>query len=214
MRSYDKAMIDDHPSLGGILRRIRERNGWTLKQMSGSTGIPVSTLSKVERGELTLTYDKLQQLSRRLNMSLSELFAETETPLDRPVTARRSVGRIDQAVRVETPNYDYHYLCTELRHKRIIPMIARIRTKSIKDFGTLLRHRGEEFVYVIEGEVEVHTEFYDPILLKKGESIYVDSTMGHAYVAAGGCEEALILGICTGEEDPLAEGSNRHPQAI
>lgn len=50
------------PTLGSLLRSLRQRNGWTLKQMSERTGIPLSTLSKVEHDRLTLTYDRLQLL--------------------------------------------------------------------------------------------------------------------------------------------------------
>ncbi len=53
-------------TLGILLRSLRLRNGWTLRQMSQRTSIPVSTLSKVEHDRLTLTYDKLVQLSQRL----------------------------------------------------------------------------------------------------------------------------------------------------
>jgi hypothetical protein len=52
-----------HPTLGSLLRGLRSRKGWTLKEMSERTGIPVSTLSKVEHDRLTLTYDKLLQIS-------------------------------------------------------------------------------------------------------------------------------------------------------
>src|SRR6266550_3536512 len=95
-----------HPTLGRLLGAIRARHGWTLKQMSERTDIPVSTLSKVEHDRLTLTYDKLLQLSHKLQIRMSELFAETSSP-DEGVTARRSVGRLDDAIRVTTPNYDY-----------------------------------------------------------------------------------------------------------
>src|SRR3546814_7656243 len=83
---------------------LRTRNNWTLKEMSDRSGIPVSTLSKVEHDRLTLTYDKLLQLSQRLNVRMSELFAETDTPEAAPVTARRSIGSVDSAVRVTTSN--------------------------------------------------------------------------------------------------------------
>src|SRR6187455_516240 len=102
-------MAADQPTLGKLLRGLRARNGWTLKQMSDRCGIPVSTLSKVEHDRLTLTYDRLQQLSRRLGMRMSELFAQTEQDTPPAVTARRSFGDIDDAVRVETANYDYYY---------------------------------------------------------------------------------------------------------
>ena len=84
------------------------------------------------------------------------------------MTARRSIGRIDDAVRVNTKNYDYYYLCPELRRKRMIPILTRIRAKSAQEFGALVRHSGEEYIYVLEGGIKVFTEFYDPVVLERG----------------------------------------------
>ena len=194
------------PSLGGLLRALRARRGWTLKQMSDRTGIPVSTLSKVEHDRLTLTYDKLLQLSQRLNMRMSELFAEDDAAQEpAAVTARRSIGSLESAVEVSTPNYEYHYLCPELRRKRMIPVLARIRARSLEEFGELVRHPGEEFVFVLSGSILVHTEFYDPVTLGEGESIYLDSSMGHAYVAAEGCAEATVVAVNSAAEEGLLE---------
>lgn len=194
----------DHPTLGTLLRGLRSRHGWTLKQMSERSGIPVSTLSKVEHDRLTLTYDKLLQLSQRLNIRMSELFAEDGGP-EPKITARRSIGDIARAVRVNTPNYDYYYLCTELRRKRMIPILARIRAKSLSEFGDLVRHSGEEFFFVVSGRVVVHTEFYDPVVLEEGESMYIDSNMGHAYLTGEGCDEAVVVGACSSTEDGLLD---------
>ncbi len=173
--------------------------------MSQRTDIPVSTLSKVEHDRLTLTYDKLVQLSQRLNIRMSELFADTPATAEPAVTARRSIGRIDDAVRVNTKNYDYYYVCPELRRKRMIPIVTRIRAKSAEEFGALVHHSGEEYIYVLEGGIKVLTEFYDPVVLAVGESIYLDSNMGHAYVTAEGCDEAMVLGVCSSTEEDLME---------
>ncbi|MET0815492.1 MAG: cupin domain-containing protein, partial [Pseudoxanthomonas sp.] len=64
---------------------------------------------------------------------------------------------------------------------------------------------GEEYIHVLEGRAEVHTEFYDPIVLEAGESVYIDSNMGHAYIAAEGCEEVLLLGVCSSSDEQLME---------
>jgi transcriptional regulator with XRE-family HTH domain len=194
------------PTLGRLLRDLRARNGWTLKEMSERTDIPVSTLSKVEHDRLTLTYDKLLQVSEGLKIPLSELFADSagSVTTDAAVTARRSIGMLSDAVRVNTRNYDYYFMCPELRRKRMIPVIGRIRAKSLADFGELIHHSGEEYVYVLEGAIAVHTEFYDPVILREGQSIYVDSNMGHGYVAEG-CDEATVLAVCSSEEESLLE---------
>lgn len=166
--------------------------------------MPVSTLSKVEHDRLTLTYDKLLQVSQRLNIPVSDLFADPagKSGAELAVTARRSIGNLASAVRVNTKNY--FYVCPELRRKRMIPIVVKIRTKSLEEFGDLVRHSGEEYVFVLEGGIAVHTEFYDPVMLKSGESIYVDSNMGHAYIAEK-CDEATVLAICSSTDERLME---------
>jgi len=196
-------MDSGQPTLGKLLRALRTRNDWTLREMSDRTGIPVSTLSKVEHERLTLTYDKLQQLSQRLGIRMSDLFAESADTPESPVTARRSIGTVDRSIQVTTANYDYHYLCPELRRKRMIPILTTIRARTAEEFGELVRHSGEEYIYVLEGRIEVHTEFYDPVVLERGESIYLDSQMGHAYVVAEGCDEATVLGVCSSADEGL-----------
>ena len=198
-------MSSSVPTLGALLRGVRNREGWTLKQMSEKSGIPVSTLSKVEHDRLTLTYDKLYQVAQRLGLRMSELFAEQSDDTPTPVMARRSLGDLDHAVRVETPNYDYYFLNTDLRRKRMIPVISKIRAKTSKEFGELVRHDGEEFIYVLSGKVVVNTDFYDAVTLNAGQSIYLDSNMGHAYLAAEGCDEAIVLAVMSSGEEDLAQ---------
>ena len=193
----------DLPTLGQLLRALRQRNGWTLKEMSARAGIPFSTLSKVEHDRLTLSYDKLQSISQRLDIGMSELFATPAVPPPAAVTARRSIGRIEDAVHIDTPNYDYYYLCPELRLKQMVPLLVRLHCRSLEEFGPLVRHQGEEHTFVLEGEVVFHTEYYDPVLLKSGESVYIDSSMGHAYVLAPGCDTALLLSACSSTEHSL-----------
>ena len=208
MRKGDKALTPTksrRPTLGSLMRGLRLRNHWTLKEMSERTGIPLSTLAKVEHDRLTLTYDKLLQLSQRLNLRMSDLFSEADGGADAPITARRSIGRLSNAIRVNTPNYEYFYMCPELRRKRMVPTVTRIRARSVEEFGELVHHPGEEYIYVLQGPVEIHTEFYEPIVLQTGESIYIDSTMGHAYVAPKGHDEALVLGVCSSASDDLME---------
>ena len=202
----------ERPTLGRLMRQIRARKGLTLREMSARTGIPLSTLSKGESDRLTLTYDKLLAVSEGLQISLAELLREAVdcVDTDTAVMGRRSLGIVQDAVRVTTPNYDYYYMCPELRRKRMTPVITRIRARSLKEFGELVRHSGEEYVYVLEGAIVVHTEFYEPRILLSDESIYVDANMGHAYVAEG-CEEATVLAVCSSADDRFLEAlMSRH----
>ena len=194
-------------TLGKLIRAERQRRDWTLRQMSETVGIPLSTLAKVEQDRLSLTYDKLQQLTARLGVTMAEFLAQGSSPepaSPASVTARRSPTHPSSTVRIETPNYDYDYLCADLRDKRMVPMLGRIRARSIEEFGELLQHRGEEFVYVIEGCIEVHTQFYTPLVVPAGQGVYIDSTMGHAYIAKD-CDSAVVLAVCSSEDTNLSE---------
>jgi len=189
-----------NPKLGENLKALRQRQGWTLQEVSRQTGVAVSTLSKVENDQMSLTYDKLLQISEGLGLSLAEFLAADEPEI--ASLARRSVNRKDDGLRQTTPNYDYLYLSTDITRKRMIPVLTRIRARTLEDFGPLLKHSGEEFIFVLEGAIEVHTEHYQAIRLETGESTYIDSDMGHAYIAVSS-KDALVLGVCSSPKPNL-----------
>jgi transcriptional regulator with XRE-family HTH domain len=200
-------MAKKKSTLGALIRLLRQRKGWTLREMSEKVGIPLSTLAKVEVDKLSLTYDKLQQFTSRLGMTMTEFLSHEASgpgPSAPVVTARRSLTGTGNSIQVTTPNYDYEYLCADLREKRMVPIITRIRAHDLAEFGEPIRHHGEEFIFVMEGSIEVHLEFYTSVTLTKGQGIYLDSTMGHAYVAKN-CESALVLAVCSSENPNLAK---------
>jgi transcriptional regulator with XRE-family HTH domain len=199
-------MSTQNSTLGGLIKLLRQQKGWTLRQLSEKVGIPLSTLGKVEANKGSLTYDKLQQFTSRLGLTMTDFLAHAETrPAGSPplFTARRSLTGADNSIQISTPNYDYEYVCADLREKRMVPIITRIRAHSIEEFGEPVRHQGEEFIFVLEGTVEVHLQFYTSITLTAGQGVYLDSTMGHAYVAKD-CESALVLAVCSSEDPNLA----------
>src|SRR5450432_2575679 len=166
-------------TLGGLIRLLRKENDWTLRQMSEKVGIPLSTLAKVEADKLSLTYDKPQKMTSRLGMTITEFLGHagaSRGPSTPMVTARRSLTTEGNSIRITTSNYDYEYLCADLREKRMVPILTRIRAHDIKEFGEPVRHQGEEFVFVLEGTVEVHLQFYTTVVLKAGQGVYLDST--------------------------------------
>ena len=197
------------PTLGSLMRALRDRQGLTLKQMSMITGIPFSTLAKVEHDRLTLTFDKLQMVSERLAVPMADLFAEPESSAPAVANSRRSLSTLADALSVATPNYDYFYLSSELRQKDMIPIVSRVKARSLAEFGDMVRHEGQEFLYVLEGRIVVHTEFYGPSVLGAGESVYIDSRMGHAYVLSEGCDQALALCVCSTTQEELLDNATR-----
>lgn len=196
--------VDTQP--GTVLRQIRSTNGWTLAEVAERTGIPVSTLSKVETGKMSLSYEKLLRISRGLDVDIARLFASSGPAAPGPVvnaaTGRRSITPAGQGPSIKTATYNYTYPSAELLNKTLNPMIIEIKVRSIEAFGELMRHTGEEYALVLEGECEFHSDLYSPSLLRTGDSIYFDGSMGHGYVAVseGPCR---ILSVCSATDADL-----------
>lgn len=195
-----------HP--GSALKALRNQRGWTLAEVSKRTGLPISTLSKIENERISLNYDKLALLSASLGVDISELFAPPLGSVRGAVIGRRSFTPRGQGQFIETANYNHIYPAADFLNKRFIPIVAELRARSLEEFGQLIRHPGEEYAYVLEGTVLFYTELYAPLTMRKGDSIYFDSGMGHAYLAAdpGPCR---VLSICSGPESQLKEALKR-----
>jgi transcriptional regulator with XRE-family HTH domain len=189
---------------GAVLKTLRTQRGWTLSEVSQRTGLPVSTLSKVENDKMSLTYDKLTRISEGLEIDIAQLFggADLGPEASGAVTGRRSITRAGEGKSIETTTYGHLYPASDLLNKRLVPIIADVRARSPDEFAEMIRHPGEEYAYVIEGEVELHTELYAPVHLKTGDSIYFDSGMGHVYVNVGK-GTCRILSICSSAESQL-----------
>jgi transcriptional regulator with XRE-family HTH domain len=198
---------------GAALKALRRQRGLTLADISRSTGLPASTLSKIENDKVSPTFDKLVRISAGLGIDMSELFSgNSEADGHRPASARRSITRSGDGKAIETARYSHVYPAWDLLNKRIIPIVAQLHAGSLEEFGELIRHPGEEYAFVLEGEVDFHTSLYAPVRLKAGDSIYFDSGMGHAYIAAseGPCR---LLALCTAPETQLIAASSGSPRA-
>jgi len=200
-------MRGENRGIGAKLKALRKHRRLTLSMLSKRTGYSVSALSKMENERLGLTYDKLAQLTVALDVDMSTLFTDG-AQIDEPLAAgRRSVARKGSGKKVVTGNYNYTYLSPELSRKQMVPLTATVRVTNLEDFGPLIRHGGEEWIYVLKGEIEVHTEFYEPERLRAGDSIYIDSRMGHAYISTGKMPAELVC-VCSAPEAELLESAD------
>lgn len=96
-----------------------------------------------------------------------------------------------------TGTYVYEPLALGLTNRLMDPTFVRVTARSLADFPDLVRHPGEECVFVISGAVDMHLEFQTIIRLEAGDSVYFDGGIGHAYVSVSE-EDAQILNICAG----------------
>lgn len=177
--------------LGARVRELRKARDWTLEQAATQAGLARSTLSKIENGQMSPTYDALKKLAEGLNISVPQLFTP---PQKDQVNGRLSVTKSGQGAAHATATYEHELLADTLSKKTMLPYRARVRARSMDEFEGWVRHDGEEFLYVLTGVVMLYTEFYEPIEMRRGDSAYYDAAMGHNLISASP-EDASVLWV-------------------
>lgn len=186
----------DHQTVGARLRDARKARGLTLAALSERSGIAVSTISKAERGDIALTYDKFAALTQALGLDFDAVFRRAETPPGGALAP--SFTAAGRQMVYDTPNYAYGMLANDLIGKRMVPVRARIHARALSDFPEYIRHAGEEFVFVLSGELELRFETGAAFRLEAGDSLYFDSGVGHVYLSLGD-EDAEVVACCLGD---------------
>lgn len=179
--------------LGERVRALRGRKELTLGEVAERADLARSTLSKIENDRTSPTFEVLLKLATGLGVSMDELLTTRQNPLP---SGRWSVTRADQGQYHDTGAYVHEFLCTDLTRKNIVPSKARIKARATSDFADWIRHEGDDFLLVLEGSIELHTEFYQPVTLHAGDSAYFDARMGHLCISVSK-QDALVLWVPT-----------------
>ncbi|MDW6094874.1 helix-turn-helix domain-containing protein [Vibrio rhizosphaerae] len=203
----EKSTLDDNPAsvitqesqesnidplrLGQRIKDIRLELGLTLEEASQKTGLARSTLSKIENEQISPTFQAMQKLAHGLEIGMPQIF---EPPKRVLATGRRDITLAGRGKPHPTSTYEHELLATQLSGKKMTPFKTRVRARQFEEFGDWVRHDGEEFLLVLEGSVMLYTEFYEPITLSVGDSVYYDASMGHALVSVSD-DDALILWV-------------------
>lgn len=177
--------------LAARVRELRKARSWTLEQAANRAGLARSTMSKIENGQMSPTYEALKKLAEGLGITVPQLFTPSPTPQGggRMVTTRRGEGSAHA-----TTTYEHELLADRLVRKSMLPYRARIRARSFEEFDGWVRHEGEEFLYVLTGTIRLFTEFYQPIDMARGDSAYYDAAMGHNVISISD-DDATILWV-------------------
>lgn len=178
-------------NLGERVRDLRKARNWTLEQAATEAGLARSTLSKIENGQMSPTYDALKKLALGLGISVPQLFTP---PQKDQVNGRMAVTRMAEGNQQATATYEHELLAESLTRKKMLPYRARIRARNIDEFDGWVRHDGEEFLLVLTGVIRLYTEFYEPVEMRRGDSAYYDAAMGHNVVSVSP-EDATILWV-------------------
>lgn len=176
--------------LGERVRALRKAQNMSLAEAARKAGLARSTLSKIENEQMSPTFDAVRKLARGLGVTVPQLFTppQEQASGDRMIATPRGAGRTHL-----TGTYEHELLRTP-DHARMLPYRAWIRARDLSDFDGWVRHDGEEFLYVLSGDIRFFSEFHEPLDMHPGDSVYYDATMGHNIVSTGP-EDAQVLWI-------------------
>ena len=195
-------------NIGKTLHRLRRENGWTLSTVSTKTGVAVSTLSKIENNQTSPNYDVLVRLCEGLDLNLAEFFQGGTFATF--AHGSRTVNRLSDGVRHETPHGQRLVLSTELSRKALEPSLCYL-PKETAEPPALIKHShtGEEFVFIVSGVVKFYMEPYTAIILKAGESVHYDAQMPHGWVAVGDTDAVTLVVGQTGSVAAVEAGTEK-----
>ncbi|PSL15695.1 helix-turn-helix domain-containing protein [Shimia abyssi] len=182
---------EDGAALGRSVRDARRAKGWTLEETGRIAGIGRSTLSKIENNQTRPSFEIVRRLTQALDMNPPQLFVQSGQS---GVTGRRDFTPKGGGEVRETPTYHHELLCAELASKRMLPYVATIKARDVSEFDTWIRHSGEEFMYVLSGDLTFFSEHYRPLPMTAGDSVYYDSAMGHGCISTSD-EDAQVLWV-------------------
>ncbi|WP_045684484.1 helix-turn-helix domain-containing protein [Martelella endophytica] len=181
-------------SVSRILSELRRENGWTLAELSKRTGVSISALSKIENGQSQPAYSVLTRLSSGLGLDFADLL---EGKAARPsfASAARAITRRGEGKRLENDMGNYRLLSTELAATAMTPMVIDIPPRADNAEPARSAHSGEEFVFVLSGDVIFEMAPYAPVILAEGDTVYFDAASEHGFYSTGP-GGARILSIC------------------
>lgn len=177
---------------GAAIRKLRLARGWSLATLSETSGVPISTLSRVELGQNALNYEKLIRLCRALEVDLEGLVTR-EAESAGVASGRRAITRAGQGPATRVGGNTGRRAAAELLSKGLSPILIDVTAASLEAHGPMATHSGEAYALVLDGEVEFHSHLYAPLPLDTGDAVYFDAASGYALVAPAGPAKVLLV---------------------
>jgi len=189
----EKNEQEQYLQIGEKIKRFREDNALTLKDMAERTGLSTAVLSQIENHLISPPLGTLIRLTQALDLRPGHFFDQHP---DRPFTIvrkeeRRPVSRFASKRGIQY-GYSYESLGHDMKDRRMEPFLVTLEPATLAS-PKPASHDGQEFLFVLEGEMEVTLGEHSDVL-QPGDAIYYDSNIPHL-VQCKGNEKALILAV-------------------
>jgi transcriptional regulator with XRE-family HTH domain len=178
--------------VGEGVKAIRKKKGLSLKDLSQRTGVDAGLLTEIEKGEVSPPLGTIIKVAKALDTKMGYFISGGE---DFPYTIvrkddRKLVSRFDTG-KTDRYGYEFSSLAPYKKNRHMEPFIVKLEPSDIDEERS--SHDGQEFIYVLEGTMEVRLEG-EVHLLEPGDAIYYDSTVPHL-VKCHGKDTTKILAV-------------------
>jgi len=193
MRAHDTART------GAAVRKLRLARGWTLAELSRETGVPLSTLSRLELGQNALKYEILMRVCRAMEVDVQGLVAREAETMS-VASGRRSIARGDQGRPVRIGGNVGRLAGEDLIERSLTPIVVDVAAQSLDAHGPFVTLSSEAHLLVLKGDITLHSQFYAPLSLTEGDGLYFDTRAGFALLTDR-AESSRVLLTVAGHAD-------------
>lgn len=180
--------------IGAKVKMVRENRKLSIEDVSERTNLSAEQIASIEDGSLVPNLTPLIKIARVLGVRLGTFMDDDENlgPVVSRAQEKKEVTRFSDRGNAINSDLDFYTLAQNKAGRHMDPFVIDIFPSSEEEVK-LSTHEGEEFIYVLEGEVEIKygKETYH---LKTGDSIYYESIVAH-HVHSFGNEKAKILAV-------------------
>jgi len=186
-------------NLGQKIKTLRQRKGLSLQQMADKSSLSVPLLSQIESEVVAPPVATLLKISRALNVNIGYFFQEEESGKRAVIVRKNERKQVFRRIHEDPSKVGYYYesLAYPKADKHMEPFQVQFEVKKKEDL-IFFNHKGEEFVFVLEGQLECNYED-ETFLLDPGDSLYFDSGFPHAFRAVGK-KSALAIDVIYAED--------------
>jgi transcriptional regulator with XRE-family HTH domain len=186
-------------NLGQKIKTLRRRKGMSLQEIAEKASLSEPLLSQIESEVVAPPVATLLKISKALNVNIGYFFQEEESGKRAVIVRKNERKQIFRRIHEDPAKVGYYYesLAYPKADKHMEPFHVLFEVKN-KENMVFFNHKGEEFVFVLDGQLEFSYED-ETINLEPGDSLYFDCGLPHAFRAVGK-KNALAIDVIYAEE--------------
>ena len=174
------------------IKGLRDIIGYSVEEMARATDLSPEEYLSAESGELDFTFTFLYACAKKFGVDMVELLTG-----ENPLLGFYSIVRKNEGLDLKRrAGFRYQHVGYKFKDKLAEPFVvtAPYRAEEQEQPIHLSQHAGQEFDFILKGQLKIQLEGHTEIL-NEGDAIYYDSGRGHGMIAAGGeaCEFLAII---------------------